>query len=381
MDTVGITIDGKKLEVEAGAGILEVAKREGIYIPHLCYFEGLSVYGGCRLCVVEVEGLPYLPQACIAKVNDGMVIRTDTAAVREMQRGVMELILSDHPGRCLDCHRRKHCRLGDVCLRDNEVTERCITCAKNGSCELQDVAEFLDMQGWQRYYGETTHWYSNGEWQHRPIERTNPFIEREYDKCILCTRCVRVCEEIRGVSAIQLTNRGFQAEINSPFGLPLHETNCEFCGACVEVCPTAALMDRQSKWLGAPERVVETICPYCGVGCGIRLELSGDRILRSRPNPESPVNRGQLCVKGRYGLGFVHHPDRLSKPLIKRDGAFVEASWEEALDLIAHRLSEYKGDQFAAIASAKCTNEENYLIQKFARAVMGTNNVDHCARL
>jgi formate dehydrogenase major subunit len=191
-----------------------------------------------------------------------------------------------------------------------------------------------------------------------------------------------VCQEVRGIGAIAFTYRGSQALVGTAFNKTLLDSGCQFCGACVDICPTGALIDRSSKWLGLPERSVVTTCPYCGVGCQLSLEVNGGKVSRSVPVLENSVNQGQACVKGRFGIAeFVHHPERLTKPLVRRNGELVEVSWDEVLDLVADKLNKYKGNQFAFIASAKCTNEENYLAQKFTRMVMQTNNVDHCARL
>ena len=215
-----------------------------------------------------------------------------------------------------------------------------------------------------------------------PVLRDSPFFDRDYNLCILCGRCVRVCQEVRGAGAITFTYRGPKALVGTAFDYTLQEAGCQFCGACVDVCPTGALVERAVKWEGLPDSTVPTTCPYCSVGCQLSLEVKDSRIISSVPLLEGIPNRGQACVKGRFGIvEFVHHPQRLTTPLIKHDGRFVEASWDEALAVIAEKLQQYKGNQFALISSAKNTNEENYLAQKFARAVMGTNNIDHCARL
>jgi predicted molibdopterin-dependent oxidoreductase YjgC len=215
-----------------------------------------------------------------------------------------------------------------------------------------------------------------------PVYQDSPFFDRDYNLCILCGRCVRVCQEVRGAGAIAFTYRGSQALVGTAFDKTLEEAGCQFCGACVDICPTGALMDRHSKWSGLPERSIITTCPYCGVGCQLSLEVNKGKLVRSVPILENSVNQGQACVKGRFGIAeFVHHPERLTRPLVRRNGELIEVNWDEALDLVADKLGKYKGEQFAFIASAKCTNEENYLAQKFTRAVMETNNVDHCARL
>ncbi len=380
MSTVTLTIDGKKVEAPAGSTILEAALAHGIYIPHLCYLEGLRPYAGCRLCLVEIEGFRkkgQLPTACTEPVREGLVVWTNTPHVAQRRREVLELILSDHPDRCLTCPRPQRCPPFSACQRDPVVTDRCVICAKNERCELQEVCDYVGVHQ-QRFYGVRREF---------PLERTNPFIERDWNKCIACGRCVRACVEIRGVGAIDFAYRGKAMMITTPFEDEMRYTNCEFCGQCVTVCPTGALMERVNKYVGYPDHTVPTVCTYCGVGCNIRINLKGAQIVGVSPrDPQNPVNRDNLCVKGHFAYDFIQSSARLTTPLIKRpSGTPRKVRWEEALNLVASRLAEiraqYGPEAIGVITSAKCTNEEIYLSQKFARAVLGTNNVDQCAQL
>jgi predicted molibdopterin-dependent oxidoreductase YjgC len=344
---INLTIDGQPVKAKEGNTVLEAARQAGIYIPTLCYHPSLTPYGACRLCIVEIENLRGFPTACTTPVNNGMVVRTDTTQLRELRRNIFELILAEHP-------------------------QQCITCPKNLRCELQELASRIGVE-------ELTLPPIRKD---LPVYEDSPFFERNYNLCVLCGRCVRVCQEVRGNGAIAFTYRGSQALVGTAFNKTLQEAGCQFCGACVDVCPTGALIDRSNKWLGLPERTVITTCPYCGVGCQLSLEVNAGKVSRSVPVLENSVNQGQACVKGRFGIAeFVHHPERLTTPLVRRNGEFVEVNWDEALEIVAKNLKKYKGNKFAFFSSAKCTNEENYLAQKFTRMVMKTNNVDHCARL
>ena len=343
MSEITLTIDGQRVVAWPGATVLDVARVGGRYIPTLCWDPLLKPFGACRLCVVEIDGLKGLPASCTTPAEDGMVVRTGGESVAAARRLALDLIIADHPLECL-------------------------VCRSNQRCELQKVAARLG------YTGSSL----RPTRRDIPLDSSNPFYDRDLAKCILCGRCVRACDEIRGVHAIQFVNRSFELKIGTAMDRPVVDSNCESCGQCVDTCPTGALVDR--RYVGLPDREVPSICPYCGCGCGVVLQVKDERLVGAIADREHPVSRGSLCVKGRYGLDFVHHPDRLSKPLVRRDGRLVETSWDEALDLVADRLVEHRG-RFAALASAKCTNEENYVFQKLARGVMGTNNVDHCARI
>ena len=345
-DNITLTINGLTVTAARGTTVMEAALENGIYIPHLCYHPDLEPSGVCRLCLVEIEGRRGLPVSCKTPVEEGIVVRTETPEINQIRKVAVELLVVNHDGDCL-------------------------TCAKNTDCTLQEVAKYVGVE--EEHLKRFKSLKKN-----LPPDESNPFFVLDHNKCILCGICVQTCEEIQGVSAIDFTYRGFDTTI-APFkGKPLLESSCESCGECVVRCPVGALVPKKFQ---QPAREVKTICTYCGCGCGIYLGVRAGEIVSVRGDRDNPSNQGRLCVKGRFGHGFVNHPRRLTSPLIKKKGKFVEVTWDEALNFAAKGLTEHRGDQFAAFASAKCTNEENYLIQKFARVVMGTNNVDHCARL
>ena len=366
---ITITIDGVEVKTQPGKMVLEAAIEGGIYVPYLCYHPGLKPFAACRLCVVEVEGGSGYPASCTLPAQDGMAVKNNTHQVYQLRRSVMEMLISEHPHGCLTCHRVDLCGPEDICLRHVSVNDRCVTCPKNERCELKDTTRFLnvDLESPLAY-----------KYRNLPIDTGDPFYDRDYNLCIVCGRCVRVCEEVRGDNAITFTERAGQALVGTSHGTSLLESGCEFCGACLDVCPVGALVESDHKWEKA-DRVVRTICPHCPVGCQLNLEVNRfDKVIRSVPELNSPANRGQACFKGKFGLDFVNGKERLRKPLIRRDGTqnFEEATWEEALDYIAQKLPPYKGSRFAILTSPNSTNEEHYLAQKFARAVMVTNNVD-----
>ncbi len=347
-ETITLTIDGVKIETERGRTVLEACREAGIYLPTLCYDPDLEPYGGCRLCIVEVDGMRGLPTACTLPVEEGMVVRTESSKINTVRRDTLELILADHAGDCLMCQ-------------------------KNGHCQLQAVSSYLGIDCRPALLREPT----------KPVDRSNPFFDFDPNKCILCGICVRACAELQGAHAIDFAWRGLDAKITPSGGGLWVDSNCEYCGECLIRCPTGALVAKNSQ---RASRYVKSVCPYCGVGCAIYLGVRGDRIVSVEGDKESPVNDGRLCVKGRFGISeSVHSPNRLKTPLIKREGKFFEASWDEALNLIAQKFRELKAkygpEGLGVIASARIANEANYLAQKLARAVFGTNKVDNCARI
>ena len=371
-DAITITIDGVEVKTRPGKMVLEAAIDAGLYVPYLCYHPGMKPFAACRMCVVEVEGGRGYPASCTLPVQDGMVVNNNTHGVYQLRRSIMEMLISEHPHGCLTCHRVDLCGPQDVCLRHVSVNDRCVTCPKNERCELKDTVRFLDMEL------ESPLSY---KYRDIPIETGDPFYDRDYNLCIVCGRCVRVCEEVRGDNAITFTDRAGRALVGTSYGTSLLESGCEFCGACIDVCPVGALVESDHKWEKA-SRVEKTICPHCPVGCQLNLEVNRfEKVIRSVPELNSPANQGQACFKGKFGLDFVNRKDRLKVPLIRREagGDLEEATWDEALDYIAQKLPAYKGSQFAILTSPNSTNEEHYLAQKFARAVMVTNNVDQAS--
>lgn len=377
---ITLTIDGKTVRVPSGTSLLDAALTHEIDIPRLCFHPELSVSGGCRMCVVEVEGREQPTVSCGLECEEGMVANTKSERLTEMRKDVIDLFVSDHP---LDC----------------------VTCDKAGACLLQKYAYEYGVK--ETSFTEII--------SRSLLQDDNPFFLRDHKYCILCGRCVRVCDEIVGVHAIDFANRGFEANIATPFDGPMIDSSCVFCGNCVQVCPTAALMpvsrlNRGREW--ELERI-RTVCGYCGVGCQIEYAVKDGEILYARSAGAPSVNGDFLCTKGRYGWDFVRNEDRLTQPLIRRDLAhelgitdepweapttsplavrrpkvedyFVPVPWETAIDIVCTRFAEvvekHGPDAIMGLASARCTNEENYLFQKFFRAGIGTNNVDHCARL
>jgi predicted molibdopterin-dependent oxidoreductase YjgC len=363
---VKLTINGRKVVAPEGSTILEAARGAGITIPTLCHHPDLSNVGACRMCVVSVEKARALQTACTTPVFEGMVVDTESPEARETRRFVLAMLLSDHPNECM-------------------------TCEVNGDCELQDLVYEYDVP-WLANEG-TRHAY---EMDADP----NPFVFIDRNKCVLCGRCVRGCAEIQVRHVWSFASRGFQSKLVAGADQPMLEARCESCGQCVAYCPVGALYDKMSLKHARANKInkVRTTCTYCGVGCNFDLNVRDSRVVRVTSAPDAPVNGMALCVKGRYGYDFIHHSDRLTRPKVRRyllEGGkkgkgekwneWVEADWDIALGIAARRLREIRdthgSESVGVLTSAKCLNEENFLMNKFARQVMGTNSIDHCARL
>lgn len=348
-----ITMDGRELTVVGDQTLLDVATANGIEIPTLCYHPRLRSTGACRVCVVEVEGARALIPACSTPVDrDGMVVHTASDRVMEARRLAVELLLASG-------------------------NHDCPNCASNGRCELQDLAYALDIEH-PRFPIQSPE---------IPFDDTNPMIVRDLNKCVLCGRCVRGCQEVQVNQVIEFGYRGPETRIVTGGDDDYAYSSCVFCGECVQLCPVGAIAEKQRMPRGKSfeEEVTRSVCTYCGTGCVVNVHTIQGKVARVTGAEDAMVNRGSLCVKGRFGNDFIEHPDRLTTPLIRDGDGFREASWREALTLVARRFGDIKrssgSDSLAGFSSARCTNEDNYLFMKFLRGVLGTNNVDHCARL
>ncbi|HWM70650.1 MAG TPA: formate dehydrogenase subunit alpha [Steroidobacteraceae bacterium] len=352
---VTLTIDGEEITVPAGTSVMRAAASLGTKIPKLCATEQLEAFGSCRLCLVQIEGMKGLPASCTTLVSQGMKVTTQNEKIADVRRGVMELYISDHP---LDC----------------------LTCPANGHCELQDMAGAVGLR-------EVRYGYEGENHLNLGKDTSNPYFTFDASKCIVCSRCVRACEEQQGTFALTIQGRGFDSKVSPSQNESFMDSECVSCGACVQACPTATLSEKSLISMGQAEHSVVTTCAYCGVGCSFRAEMKGEEVVRMVPNKDGHANHGHSCVKGRFAIGYATHTDRILKPMIraKISDPWREVSWQEAINHAASELkriqAKYGRDSIGGITSSRCSNEETYLVQKLIRAGFGNNNVDTCARV
>jgi len=353
--TVKVEIDGLPATVRSGTSILRAARESGVDIPKLCSTDSLKPFGSCRMCLVEIDGRKDYPASCTTPVETGMKIRTQTEALGKLRRNVMELYISDHP---LDC----------------------LTCSANGDCELQDMAGAVGLRDVRYGFDGENHLDS-------PIDTSNPYFQFDASKCIVCSRCVRACDEVQGTFALTIKGRGFESKVSAGISEDFLDSECVSCGACVQACPTATLMEKSIVNCGQPEHSARTTCAYCGVGCSFIAEMRGDQVVRMTPDKDGQANHGHSCVKGRFAWGYSTHRDRVLNPLIrdKIGEPWRKVSWDEAIAYTAKRFREIQAEHgrkaIGGITSSRCTNEEVFVVQKLVRAAMGNNNVDTCARV
>jgi formate dehydrogenase major subunit len=352
---VTLTIDGQEVTVPAGTSVMRAAALSDVKIPKLCATEQLEAFGSCRLCLVQIEGMKGLPASCTTPVAPGMKVTTQNKQLADIRRGVMELYISDHP---LDC----------------------LTCPANGHCELQDMAGVVGLR-------EVRYGYEGANHLSAAKDTSNPYFTFDSSKCIVCSRCVRACDEQQGTLALTIQSRGFESTVSASQNVSFMDSECVSCGACVQACPTATLTENTLIEKGQAEHSITTTCAYCGVGCSFRAEMKGEEVVRMVPNSDGHANHGHSCVKGRFAIGYATHKDRIVKPMIrsKISDPWKEVSWDEAIAYSASELkriqAKYGRDSIGAITSSRCSNEETYLVQKLVRAGFGNNNVDTCARV
>ncbi|GLK75795.1 formate dehydrogenase subunit alpha [Methylopila jiangsuensis] len=352
---VTLTIDGQKVTAPEGTSIMHAAMLVGNKIPKLCASDNLEAYGSCRLCLIEIEGRNGTPASCTTPVAEGIVVKTQTPRLKQLRRGVMELYISDHPLVCL-------------------------TCSANGDCELQEQAGVVGLREVRYGYEGENHLVSKKD-------ESNPYFTYDASKCIVCSRCVRACEEVQGTFALTISGRGFDSRVSPGMDELFMQSECVSCGACVQACPTATLQEKSVIEIGTPEHSVVTTCAYCGVGCTFKAEMRGDELVRMVPWKDGKANHGHSCVKGRFAYGYAQHKERILKPMIraKITDPWREVSWEEAIEYAATEFkriqAKYGRSSIGGITSSRCTNEETYLVQKLVRAGFGNNNVDTCARV
>ena len=352
---VTLTIDGFTVTVPEGTSIMRAAMELGIKVPKLCAYDMVESFGSCRLCLVEIEGRNGTPASCTTPVAEGIKVTTQNQRLGRIRRNVMELYISDHP---LDC----------------------LTCSANGNCELQDMAGAVGLR-------EVRYGYAGENHLDALKDASNPYFTFDPAKCIVCSRCVRACEEVQGTFALTIDGRGFASHVAAGMDEGFLGSECVSCGACVQACPTATLMEKFVIEVGQPEHSVVTTCAYCGVGCSFKAEMKGDQVIRMVPYKDGKANHGHSCVKGRFAWGYANHPDRILRPMIREKitDPWREVSWDEAIGRVASEFrriqAQYGKGAIGGITSSRCTDEETFLVQKLVRAVFGNNNVDTCARV
>jgi len=370
-NAVSIIMDNKPLQVKRRTTILNAAEENGIYIPTLCSHKELSPFGGCRMCIVEVEGLNNFPTACTTPVSEAMIIRTHTAQIQSMRMDILQLLMSEHTSSCLVCDESEECKRYSGTVRKAGITTGCRYCPNDGQCELQEVAEHLGVKDiiYPIYYRDLR------------VEKEDPFYDRDYNLCILCGRCVRMCQEIRTANVLAFKHSGRKTVVGPAFGRTHFESGCEFCGACVSVCPTGTLSEKARKWEGKPDREVVTTCSFCGVGCQMRLLVKGDKVIGSLPVIDDGINNGQLCVRGRFCVNeMVNNYQRLVRPFKTYNDIRVEILWDEAVATAAEQLANCPPNEFGMVVSPNCSNESLYVAQKFCRVAMKSHNIDSSTR-
>ena len=371
-----ITINGNEFTFTPDETILDVCRRNSIDVPTLCHLKRATPTGACRICVVEVEGARSLLASCSTPAGKGMVVRTESPAVVSARKVIIQLMLSSGNHNCAVRGADGEDWTGFQ-LRVQEADGSEELCPVWGDCRLQDLAYRYQVNGEQ--FPATKIRY--------PMETENPFIVRDFSRCVQCGRCVQACNDVQVNNAISFGYRGAEAKIIAAGDRPLKNSDCVFCGECVQACPVGALVEKEVRYNVRQWEAtkVRTTCSYCGVGCQLNLHVKDNRVVKVTGVEDIPPNFGSLCAKGRFGYHFVHAPERLTSPLIRKDGALVEASWDEALDLVADKFMTIKNangsDAIGVLTSARITNEENYIAHKFTRGVLKTNNIDHCARL
>jgi predicted molibdopterin-dependent oxidoreductase YjgC len=369
-ENLRMEINHREVTFPEGASVLRAAELNGIYIPALCSHKDLSPFGSCRMCMVEIEGMRGYPLACDTLAREGMKILTDTVKLKELRSDILQLILSEHPSSCLVCDESDECRDYQSTIHKTGVTTGCRYCPNDDQCELQDVVEKVGVTeiDYPIYY----HGYEP--------EIDDPFFGRDYNVCILCGRCVRMCQEVRGTSVLAFTHRGPHAKIGTAFDRNHIEAGCEFCGACVDICPTGALADKVSKWDGKPDGFHISTCPVCGLGCQVELYYKNGTLSKVKAHLDEEINDGQLCVKGRFCLPeLTHHFARAKKPVLKKGPYMREVTWDEAVEVVAGKLKDVAPRDFLMLVSPDLTNESLFAAGKFARVCLSNGGIDSTA--